>query len=462
MALTLDDTIVAVSSGVAPAKRGIVRISGPNTHAILDQLLQPTCSEQTQRKARLLKCTRARCEEVACETGMGRSLNVWCYYWPDGRSFTGETCAEIHLLGSLPIIERLTEHICALGARPADRGEFTLRSFMSGKIDLTQAEAVLGVIEADSEQDLHDALSQLGGNLSQPVRELRNRLLVLTADVEAALDFVEEDIQFISVESLRDQLESTQSHLRSIADQLVSRGSRKRTAQIMLVGLPNAGKSSLFNALINRKRVIVSPTAGTTRDMISHPLSLEGHTVDLVDTAGIETWADQSPRSMAQDALHSRLLDADLVVVCSDASSPPDESAIRILTDAGISPSCMMTIETKCDLANAASGDASIRTSVHDPQSLDSLRRSLARRLSEHAKSLKSDALHRTMIRCSARITSAIEAIDRSLALVGDPYGDELVAAELRLAIDDLSSIIGEVHTEDILGEIFSRFCIGK
>lgn len=462
MALTLDDTIVAVSSGLAPAKRGIVRISGPDTRVILEKLIQPASPEQARSKTRLLETSRAHCEQVACLWGMGRSIDVRCYFWPDGRSFTGETCAEIHLLGSLPIVEHLTEHICSLGARPADRGEFTLRSFLSGKIDLTQAEAVLGVIEADTEQDLHAALSQLGGNLSQPVRELRNHLLELTADVEAALDFVEEDIQFISVESLREQLHQTLTQLEAIAGQLVSRGSRKRDAQVMLVGLPNAGKSSLFNALIGRERVIVSPTAGTTRDMISHPLELDGCTIDLVDTAGIESWADRSPRSLAQDALHSRLVDADLVVICCDSQSRSDaETVLDILLAAGIDRAATIPVLTKCDLAGD-NGVAGIHTSVHDANSLKQLRAILSSRIAEHQQSMKSDALHRTMIRCSAKITSSIEAIRRSLELIGDPYGDELVAAELRLAIDDLSSVIGEVHTEDILGEIFSRFCIGK
>lgn len=461
MALALDDTIVAVSSGIAPAPRGIVRISGAQTREILDRLIKPVAQAERDSKLRLLATKQARCESVPCQTGLGRTIVAHCYYWPDSRCFTGEPSAEIHLLGSLPIIERLVEHICSLGGRPANRGEFTLRSFLSGKIDLTQAEAVLGVIEADTEQDLSDALSQLGGNLSEPVRQLRRGLLELAAHVEAALDFVEEDIQFITVESLRSELENTRERLLEITSRLVSRGSRKRAAQIMLVGLPNAGKSSLFNALIGRDRVIVSPASGTTRDVISHPIELGTGGAELVDTAGIEAWTELSPRSLAQDALRSRLVEADLVIVCSEIGSQASDSVERIMLENGVGRDAMMRLSTKADLKPTAE-PCDLRVSVYQPESIANLRQAIGQRIVEARSGMKSDALHRTMIRCNARISSAVESIQRALELIGQPFGDELVAAELRLSIDDLSSVIGEVHTEDILGEIFSRFCIGK
>lgn len=485
MGLDLDGTMVAVSSGIAPARRGIVRLSGASTRMILSKLLAPANSQQQAAKQALLDAPHACCDFLPARIGLGdRTLKLWCYYWPNARSFTGEPCAELHVLGSLPIIESLVESVCALGARPADRGEFTLRSFLAGKIDLTQAEAVLGVIEADSDDELAQALGQLSGNLSGPVRSLRDSLLELTAHVEAGLDFVEEDIEFIASEDLHQQLGDIGTKLAEIIQQLRSRGSRTRTPQVILVGAPNAGKSSLFNALAGKPRVIVSPHAGTTRDAVSQRISCGGLEIELVDTAGIEELHDQTPRCLAQQALKQRVGQADLIVFCVDLSLLPDVEWLRAhLENLRQNLTPLLMVATKRDLVSRGGGlktqlaidalqvdaleplgiDGSVQAvSVHDATSLESLRLRIAQTISESTAGMHTEAMHRTMVRCSSRLAGAVEAIDRATALIHEPYGEELVAAELRLAIEDMSSVIGEVHTEDILGEIFSRFCIGK
>ncbi len=455
MNLDFDRTIVALSSGVAAGRRAIVRMSGARTREILE------CLTQTQ----LGHIAAASFRSTVCIGWQNRKVPLRIYYWPNHRSFTGEPCAELHLLGSMPLVESLTEHIISLGASPARRGEFTLRSFLAEKIDLTQAEAVLGVIEADSPTQLSKALQQLGGNLSKPVRDLRDQLLELTAHLEAGLDFVEEDIEFISAAQLVRDLTNIIQQLALISGQLQSRGTRSRTANVLLIGLPNSGKSSLFNTLLKKERSIVTSTAGTTRDAVVDTLTLGDMSVELVDTAGVEEMHANSARGLAQGVLQARLKKTDLALLCVDLSDPPpvewlEAQLLRLLS----SVPQFIIVGTKADLPHAAKTADRCDVCINPlhAESLDNLTAQLLGALRNAQQQLHSDAMHATTIRCRNSLELAGRALQRALVLVAQRLGDELVATELRGAIDDLSSIIGEVHTEDILGQIFSRFCIGK
>lgn len=455
MNLDLNQTIVAVSSGLAAGRRAIVRISGFQTREILEKLTQTQLAQ-----------SMATCFQASVSFGWpGRALPVRIYYWPNSSSFTGEPCAELHLLGSLPIVESLTEHIVSLGAAPAQRGEFTLRSFLAGKIDLVQAEAVLGVIEADSQTQLSKALQQLGGNLSRPVNELRQQLLELTAHLEAGLDFVEEDIEFISVEQLTRDVSNIQRQLEVISQQLESRGTRWRTASVVLIGLPNSGKSSLFNALLKTDRSIVTSMAGTTRDAVADTLVLGGMSVELVDTAGVEEMQADSPRGLAQAVLQERLKQTDVAVLCIDLGDPPAVEwleAQRLQLLAAVPQ--LLLVGTKADLPHRKQMADRCDVCIHPSHAGDyeQLQARLLQVLRDAQQQMHSDAMHATTIRCRNSLELASQALQRALELVSTQMGDELVATELHEAIDGLSAIIGQVHSEDILGQIFSRFCIGK
>ncbi|MCA9134120.1 MAG: 50S ribosome-binding GTPase, partial [Planctomycetales bacterium] len=445
MQLDLERTIVAVCSGIAPARRAIIRISGPQTRELLEKLLADggrcsahsrrpsshtadpveqvtpgiqagpaaaTAADETRGAAELLAATTACSQRLSLAIGWGnRRLPVQVYYWPTARSFTGEPSAELHLLGSLPLVEALVEHLLALGASPAERGEFTLRSFLAGKLDLTQAEAVLGVIEADTPQQLTQALQQLGGNLTNPIRELRSQLIELIAHLEAGLDFVEEDIEFISDVQLADSLRGIAQHLQTISLRLQTRGQRSRSPSVVLVGLPNAGKSSLFNALLGSERAIVSPSAGTTRDAIAESTSLGELTVQLIDTAGLEELQENSPRALAQDSLADRLRQADVVLLCVDLSScPPSTWIEQQLTSLREVVPSVLVVGTKVDLLPAAQPptgqwDAVVSPSL--PASLESLKSLLRSSLAEAARQFHGTALHETAIRCRGSIDLA-------------------------------------------------------
>lgn len=471
MKFDLQRTIVAVSTGASPGRRAIVRLSGSLTSSILSRLF--TLSEDHG----LLATTGAQAAHVICSFAFSAARDegprlsqvpTIAYYWPDSRSFTGEPCAELHLIGSMPIVEAVVAHLCSLGAEPAERGEFTLRSFLSGKLDLIQAESVLGVIESEGPAQLQEALAQLSGNLSKPVRAMRDQLIDLIANLEAGLDFVEEDIEFISSEELIQQLSSIGLRISELSQQLNTRDARSRAAQIVLVGLPNSGKSSLFNCLTGTDRVIVSPLAGTTRDIISQQLDLEGTSIELIDTAGIEELTESSPRAEAQVALQRRLESADIAVFCVDASMPIDaiwlKTQVQSLVHIGVS---VLTVGTKSELASMEREDSPLSkldclVSANAGTGISELRRRLVAAVAEHQTEFQSAAMQHIAVRCHQAFSAAVMTINRAIALAESNGGEELVAAELRMALDELAAVIGEVHSDDILGEIFSRFCIGK
>lgn len=479
----IERTIVALGSGGRPARRAIVRLTGPSTQRVLAGLLDLSSAAGILSSRKLCMC------EATCQLPeIGRSLAVRLLYWPDQRSYTGQPSAEIHLIGCVPLAEAIIARCCELGAQPAQRGEFTLRAFLAGKLDLAQAEAVLGVIEADSEQTLRTALTQLGGNLAPAVAPLRATVIHIVAELEAALDFVDEDIEFITRESVIGQLEGVHAALTEFSQRLATRSTTDIVPRAALVGLPNSGKSSLFNALCQAQLAIVADIPGTTRDYLERRISADGVDVDLVDTAGWEELQGDSPRAQAQQKLLGCIASADVGILCIDASQPCDLDGLdRILSHIEQGPRQWLLVATKCDLNSVLDGPPvqlpvqllelaqhlaarvplsapTIATSARTPEGLDELRAGIAAALEQTASATAPLAVvHHTAVRCRAALAAALRGVEEALATARDEWGgEELIAAELRLVLDELATIIGEVHSDDVLGEIFSRFCIGK
>ncbi len=282
VALDPDDTIAAIASPSGAASRGIVRLSGPEAIRIA---LDGFVGEHEQAPPRF---ALARTGSLQVD-GLRPPLPAILALWPCPRTYTRQNMAEIHLAGSPSLLGVVLAHCLTRGARLAERGEFTLRAFLSGRIDLTKAEAVLGVIDAQSPAKLEAALEQLAGGLSGPILQARERLLDFLAHLEANLDFTDEpDVEPLTRAAQADELRQAADELSSIGRRLTDRDRPDDHPRVVLVGPPNVGKSRLFNALIGRDRAIVSPQAGTTRDYLSATLDCAGLTVELVDTAGIE------------------------------------------------------------------------------------------------------------------------------------------------------------------------------
>lgn len=450
-----DDTIAALASAPGPACRGIVRISGRAAGTTLaGWLFERGPTGANRGPVDLSSARRAQRHPGLLELPeLASLLPVDVYFWPDRRSFTGETLAELHLPGSPPLLEAVLTELYRRGVRPAEPGEFTLRAFLAGRIDLMQAEAVLGVIDAASDVELKAALGQLAGGLSLAVSQVRCDLLDLLADLEAGLDFADEAIEFVAHLELIDRLKRARDAIVPLQEQACGRHRTQSCWRVVLAGRPNAGKSTLFNALLQRSAAIVSPERGTTRDYLATEWSLGGLPVILVDTAGEETPAD-GVSAVAQDQRRAQMEEADLVLWCVAADDPAvefdtaDERCLRI--------------STKSDLAPEASlGGVDLRISVVENLGLEDLRSAITERLAGGVPGGR-HLLGTTAARTQDSLRGTVEALDRAMAIARSETDQELLAIEIRDALAELGKITGAVYTDDILDRIFSKFCIGK
>lgn len=437
--LDWEDTIVGPATPVGNSARSILRMSGPQAHAIARQSLISATELPWQQ-------VFASDVRIVIED-WERSLDARLLSWPDGRSYTGQASVELHLpIGSAVVTGALQSQWVRHGARLAKPGEFTLRSFLSGRLDLAQAEGVLGLIEAENLEQLQQAIDQRAGGLSRPIAEMRGRLLDLLADVEAGLDFVEEDIQFISDDRLCEQLEDLAQLMEHLLAQLRSRESENRLPKVVLTGPPNAGKSSLLNALAGQTHALVSPVAGTTRDYVSAPITHNEITFELIDTAGIED-NDDSITTLSQQSREAVVKNADLQVICI----PADAENVGLLEP----QPHQLVLRTKADVAPETTANA---VSIHDQASLERVKAAIADWL---VKDERQQGIHAAR-RCRDSLQLAASAVADALHAAQAQMGQEYVAVSIREALAALGEIVGVVYTDDLLDRIFSRFCIGK
>jgi tRNA modification GTPase len=434
-------TIVAAASPPGKGGIGIVRISGPDAEriarAILGSLPEPrTASYRTFRDA------------AGKRVDAGLAL-----YFPAPASFTGESVLELHGHGGPVVVSMVVDAVVELGARPAEPGEFSKRAFLNGKLDLAQAEAVVDLIESGTARAVRAALRSLSGTFSRAVNTLAEQLVRLRMHVEAAIDFPEEEIDFLSDEVLLQRL----SDCGAAFDKLLNDAQQGRVLrdglQVVIVGKPNAGKSSLLNLLSGQEAAIVTEIAGTTRDVLREQIDIDGLAVELVDTAGLR---DNPDRVEAEGIRRARqaLEAADAVLWIQDATdagqAPPED-----LPD-GVP---VTVVHNKVDLVDAAPGlrDGEVWLSARTGDGIDALRqriRELAGYEGEGAFTAR-----RRHVRALRKAYGHFEAGRRALE---EARAGELLAEELRLSQQALGTITGAVSADDLLGRIFSEFCIGK
>ena len=345
---SVDQPIAALASPPGGAARGMVRISGTQVRHVLDHWFHPDDPERwNQARTATMHPGLLRLVDGAGDL----SISVQVLFWPHRRSYTGQPLIELHLPGAPCLLEAVLGEVYRRGARPARPGEFTLRAFLAGKLDLLQAEAVLGVIDARDHHELQTALGQLAGGISHKLTLLRHDLLELLADLEAGLDFIEEDIEFISRQNLIDRLAQARTLVGALLAQAGERMQARVRSQVVLAGLPNAGKSTLFNRLAQAATALVSPEQGTTRDFLTQTVNWNQLTFDLIDTAGWEN-AASGIAAAAQQQRVDQLQRADLLIWCTAAGLDQHDaqSDQNLFATASEQASTCIRLVTKTDL----------------------------------------------------------------------------------------------------------------
>jgi len=454
----LHDTICALSTAPGRAGIAVVRLSGPESFPLVRKIFIADGPEGEPAARRVTLGT-------IVEPGSGGSLDrALVTRFPAPGSYTGEDVAEISLHGSPVLVAALLEHLCSMGARLAEPGEFTMRAFLNGRMDLAQAEAVHDVIQATTLYQAQVAARQRAGQISRELGPIEKALMDVIVQLEAAVEFVEEDLTLDSRAALAGKMESISGGMRQWIDSF-RRGRIVRDGFSMaIVGKPNVGKSSLFNALLRQDRSIVTEMPGTTRDLVSEFTSLEGIPVRLLDTAGVRASGDKVEQLGVDRSLQA-IADADTILFVVDVSLKPDgedEDLRRRLQ--GLS--CIVVLN-KCDLAgrwtdsekNLFAGEwprleASAKTGAH----IDLLQKEIL----DHLFGAQRDGILVTNLRHCRCLESAEEHLRRAASALHEGISEEFVLVDLHAGLQELGAITGKTSTEELLGEIFSRFCIGK
>jgi tRNA modification GTPase len=450
-----NEPIFALSTPGLPAAIAVVRVTGASCHQLLDKCIHPQPSRMTARQLRNGKLVDPSSQQIIDEP------MIVTFAGP--KSFTGEDCVEIHLHGSPFVASKAFEIFRSLGLREARPGEFSQRAFLNGKMDLTAAEGLRDLINAQTADQWQSARQLANGNLRRSIDALRAEIIAASAFLEARIDFPDEGET--SALSLEPAIKKAQSVRIQIERLIATYGAGKISQhglRVALIGPPNAGKSTLLNKLIGRDRAIVSEIPGTTRDYIEEAFIVAGHLIRLVDTAGIRKTGDQIEQVGIQHSIRIAN-ESDLILLLVPADDTDDEATAREIAKE-LAPSKLRIVRTKMDLAPTSKQQQlpySARISSHQDLGLDELRQVLIHKFTEFL-AVTRESCYITNARHVASLQAALEPLQRFFDLHQQGAYDEILAFELQETQRRLQSIIGTVDTEEILGKIFSEFCVGK
>jgi tRNA modification GTPase len=451
--------IAALASGSGPGAVGVIRISGADCWTVVEPNFKGA-DRPTERMVSLKVFRDPKTQESIDD------LVVVFFKGP--RSYTGQDTVELYCHGGPYIIQRILGQLFSQGARPAQAGEFTKRALLNGKLDLTAAEGIKDLVEAQSRQQWLAGRQLYSGVLKNEIESLRKEVIGAMAYLEAMIDFPdEEDTQHVGLSHVRARLTNVSTQISSLVSTFQSGRVASRGLMVVLAGAPNAGKSTLLNTLLGRPRAIVSATPGTTRDYIEESCLIDGRLVRLVDTAGIRDTTDQIEREGV--SLSTKLIgEADVIITLSavDSSSAERASIAGLMDDVqklrhGQATAAVINVLTKSDVDRPDWARHMVAISCQTGDGLSDLRRALVKLVDEHTGSLEERPFLTSQRQQSALLSSAsaLENFRRQELLKAGP---EMLAFELLEAARALSSVIGDVSNEDILDKVFSEFCIGK
>lgn len=452
------DTIVALSTPPGRSGIGIIRISGRQALDILRQLAgSPAFSPQPN----LLTLTKI----IDPVSNVVLDQGLVCFFKAP-HSFTGEDVVELHCHGAPVVLRAVVDAVLKLNARMADAGEFSLRAVMHGKMELTEAEAIRDLIDAQTDEAARQANRQLEGEISNRLKPAKEELLKIIVRLESSLEFVEDDLPAVEQDQIISSLQKLHRELSALAGTF-SRGRLLHDGlTVTLVGRPNVGKSSLFNSLLGHGRAIVTAIPGTTRDTINESVEMNGIPVMLVDTAGIRSSSDEI-EMIGVDRTRAKAADADLIVAVIDGSQALDEEDLNVLEAVQTKPHVIAV--NKSDLKNFSAARCeqhvsqtagSISVSAKTGAGLEELRAAILSPFQNGNSS--AEGLLITNARHYDRLTRAVDGITSAEKSARERASEEIILVGLHNALRFLGQITGETTTEEMLGQIFSTFCIGK
>ena len=455
--LSRNETIVAIATPPGRGGIGIVRLSGPEALAIAEPML---------RLRNPLIHTQARFADLLDLDTQEKLDEAVVTFFAEPHSYTGEDVVEIAAHGSPVILETMVRQALGSGARLAAPGEFTQRAFLSGRIDLTQAEAVHDLIEAQTLYQVRVAAQQLHGALSRRIKPIKEGLVALIAVLEAGIDFAEDDIDVLPNAEIIKRIVELRASLQPIAGSFARGRVVHAGLMLAIVGRPNAGKSSLFNRLVERERAIVTAAPGTTRDLVTERVSLGGIPVELVDTAGMREASDEAEQIGIRKSREA-LTDADVVLMVLDATAAPGQEEMELLATLAQRPA--LVVVNKSDLAHPPAsmqealdglGLAVVHTSALSGEGVGELKQKVLAVVGQSTADTETGML--TSLRQYEAVTATLEGLAAADSAAAQNIPHEMVLLDLYGALKHLDSLTGETTSDDILHLIFSTFCIGK
>lgn len=468
--MNIEDTICAPATVPGTGAIAIIRMSGKDSFRIADKVV--SCKGSTIYETEGYKLRYG----VALEADGTDLDTVLVSVFRSPHSYTGEDSVEISCHSSKYVVERLLQRLVDSGARPAGPGEFTQRAFVNGKMDLAQAEAVADVISSQNAAAHRVAYSQLKGGFSKELKTLRDELLKMTSLLELELDFSEEDVEFASRRELSALLDGALRHIHSLTDSFRYGNALRNGVPVAIVGAVNAGKSTLLNALVGDDRAIVSDIAGTTRDTVEETMTIDGTLFRFIDTAGLRETSDEVEK-IGISRSYKKMNEASIVLALLDVTASEEEneySISDIVSNLDVKSQKLIVLLNKVDVLGSNINVSLLNNTVSSPDEkvtklyisaktgfgLDTLRTLLSD--SQKTATLDSGQTIVTNLRHYQSLMSAAASLEKVRSSLTTSQTPDLLSEDLRQALHHLSSILGEVTPDEVLGNIFERFCIGK
>lgn len=458
------DTIAAIATAMTNSGIGIIRISGEDAFTVIDRIYQ---SKNGKKKLSEEKSHTVHYGYIVDDTKENKIIDeVMVLIMRAPNTYTREDTVEIDCHGGVLVMQKILDTVVCHGARPAEPGEFTKRAFLNGRIDLTQAESVMDVISSKNEFALKSSISQLQGSLQKEIKELREKIIYEIAFIESALD----DPEHINIDGYGQKLktvaEECKEKIKHLLDTADNGKILKEGIDTVIVGKPNAGKSSLMNVLLKKERAIVTDIAGTTRDVLEEQMNLNGITLNIIDTAGIRDTEDVVEK-IGVDKAKKYLVNADLIIYVVDSSTPLDENDEKIMEM--IKDRTALVLLNKSDLDTVTTEEmiAShldqkiIKVSMKENQGVDELENAI-KELFFHGKVELNDEVYITNARHKAALSNAKDSLNMVLDSIAMEMPEDFYSIDLMNTYEELGNILGESLGEDLVNEIFSKFCTGK